>query len=570
MKWSYGVTTVPSRFKDLLPRTLKSLAGAGFENPRLFIDGCKPEDIPQALRRYEITSHFPNLRTFGNWMTALWELYAREPKAERYAIFQDDFVTYKNLRQYLEDCDYPKRGYWNLYTFPQNEKNTSGWYLSNQLGKGAVALVFNNEAVRTILQSQHMVNRPLDPKRGWQTIDGGIVTGFKQAGWQEWVHNPSLVLHTGEVSSMGHKPYEDTNIFKGEEFDALNLIRTPTVKINPVPRSRERIGIVGYNCNTGLGELNRQFAQYADASLWLVKPHPNVLTNPAHDNVDTMVCPQGNPNTIKKFCDRVDTILFAEQPYYNELIDIAKTLKKRLVCVPMMEWMPPGAKGWPQFVDLFICPTHHCYEQFQHVVPCVEFPWPIDTQRFSFKQRGPTCESFLYIAGHGGFKGRKGIDVVLAALKLWPEFPLTVISQVKEKWPKLPNLQVIPAAETNSDLYADCDVLVYPPSVDGLGLQPMEAMACGMPVISTNGLPWNEIPAIGKIAARQTRRTVRRPVDWYIPDAQSLVDNCKRLLGQDIAEESLRCRQWAEARSWDNLASDFASIVRTGNPVTIK
>jgi hypothetical protein len=37
--WAYGITTVPSRLTTLLPRTITSLAAAGFDKPHLFVDG---------------------------------------------------------------------------------------------------------------------------------------------------------------------------------------------------------------------------------------------------------------------------------------------------------------------------------------------------------------------------------------------------------------------------------------------------------------------------------------------------------------------------------------------------
>lgn len=38
-RWSYGVTTVTERRDTLLPQTLASLKAAGWDNPRLFVDG---------------------------------------------------------------------------------------------------------------------------------------------------------------------------------------------------------------------------------------------------------------------------------------------------------------------------------------------------------------------------------------------------------------------------------------------------------------------------------------------------------------------------------------------------
>ncbi|MCK9569097.1 hypothetical protein M0R72_09155 [Candidatus Pacearchaeota archaeon] len=226
MNWSYGVTTVPNRKNTLLPKTLASLAKAGFECPRLFIDGAE-SNAEYAHLDLEITVRAPSIRTFGNWTLGLAELYIRNPNADRYAMFQDDFVTYRNLRSYLEQLPYPDRGYCNLYTFPRNQalcNGKKGWCLSDQLGKGAVALVFNREAVLTLLCHEHMVNRPQDPKRGWRAIDGGIVTALKKAGWKEYIHNPSLVQHTGILSSMGNAKHQQAISFKGEGFDAMKLL----------------------------------------------------------------------------------------------------------------------------------------------------------------------------------------------------------------------------------------------------------------------------------------------------------------------------------------------------------
>ena len=227
IRWAYGVTAVPKRRDTLLPETLLSLRLAGFDRPRLFVDG---EDDPYSWKRefgLEVTAHSPTLRTYGNWVLAMAELYIREPEAERYAIFQDDVALVRNLRTYLDACEYPGAGYWNLFTFFRNEelvKGKAGWVPSDQRGLGALALVFDRPAVLTLLTHQHMVERPQDPHRGWRAVDGGIVTALRKAGYTEYVHAPSLVQHTGTASSMGNKPFPPARTFPGEGFDAATLI----------------------------------------------------------------------------------------------------------------------------------------------------------------------------------------------------------------------------------------------------------------------------------------------------------------------------------------------------------
>lgn len=225
MKWMYGVTTVPVRFDDLLPRTLESLAKAGFEQPRLFVDG-DPTGIGNSL---EISCRIPPIRAYGNWLLGMWELYLRDPWADRYAIFQDDVVTYKNLRQYLEASKYPNSGYLNLYTFPQNHKKANskeiGWFYSNQRGLSACGLVFDNNAIKKLLNHQHVIHKPQDREKGHKSFDGTVVSAMRKSGCDEYVHNPSLLQHTGRTCSViGNKVHPLSPSFKGEDFDAMELL----------------------------------------------------------------------------------------------------------------------------------------------------------------------------------------------------------------------------------------------------------------------------------------------------------------------------------------------------------
>ena len=225
--WEYGVTTVPERMGDMLPRTLESLSAAGFDKPRLFVDGESDAKLYEHFG-LDVTTRYPKIRTFGNWLLSLWELYLRNPNADRYAIFQDDLVTYKNLKSYLNLCDVPDKGYWNLFSFMENEKvivGKSGWVEAKKLtGRGAVALVFSKAAVKVLLTNSHMVNRVEDPARGHKLIDGGVVEAFNNEGWKEHVHSPSLVHHTGVVSQTSRNKYKPAESFRGEDFDAIDLI----------------------------------------------------------------------------------------------------------------------------------------------------------------------------------------------------------------------------------------------------------------------------------------------------------------------------------------------------------
>lgn len=230
MKWAYGITTVPQRRTNLFARALVSLKAAGFDEPRLFIDGCNDKSLYSHLG-LDMTLRWPTLRTHGNWVLGLYELYIREPNADRYAIFQDDIVACLGLRDYLDAATSIPMAYYNLYTMPPPYQapppEAQGWYPSNQKGMGALGLVFTQIGVRHLLKSEHLVERVQDSQCGYRKIDGGVVSAMTKAGYQEYVHYPSLLQHTGMCnSSMGPRQaqYPISTTFAGEGTNIMEVL----------------------------------------------------------------------------------------------------------------------------------------------------------------------------------------------------------------------------------------------------------------------------------------------------------------------------------------------------------
>lgn len=244
MKWAVGLTTISDRMTTTLPRTLASLRCGGFTIDRLFVDGSH-----DGFAHFEIpiSYRYPRVRPWANFIMGLQETYLRNPLADLYAMFQDDVVCSRNLREYIERKHCPEKGYMNLYTFPSVQKyapaGTTEWYETKQLGRGGVGLIFTNEGVRALLGANHGINRARDANRGWRAVDGGVVDSMKEKGFREYCHNPSLTQHIGSESSLHKLMIEvmkvETDIqwtrchppsqalaesFRGEEFDLLTLL----------------------------------------------------------------------------------------------------------------------------------------------------------------------------------------------------------------------------------------------------------------------------------------------------------------------------------------------------------
>lgn len=222
-KWVYGITTVPKRLNELFPRTLASLKAAGFDEPWIFVDGggVFVEGLP-------ISSRQPAIGLAGNWLLSMWELFLRNPEGTHFALFQDDIVVCKNLKEYLTRCHVPEVGYWNLCTYPDNEElikeEDDGWHPSNQRGRGAQGLVFSRKMVMTVLSQYHLLDRAQDPRRGRRLIDGGISHAMRAVHRLEYVHKPSLLCHTGAVSVSGNHAQPTIRSFPGEDYDPLTLL----------------------------------------------------------------------------------------------------------------------------------------------------------------------------------------------------------------------------------------------------------------------------------------------------------------------------------------------------------
>lgn len=161
----------------------------------------------------------------GNWMLALLELYVSNPLADKYALFEDDLICCSHLREYLDHCEYPERGYWNLITQPTNmqvqDGPEMGWHPSRQYGRGAVGLVFSQKIVQELLTSGDFIRRPLHSKRG---ADGMVMDALKKKGIKEYIHYPGLIQHQESVSTLGHK-YGAVGVFRGEDYDPRTLLQ---------------------------------------------------------------------------------------------------------------------------------------------------------------------------------------------------------------------------------------------------------------------------------------------------------------------------------------------------------
>ena len=100
-------------------------------------------------------------------------------------------------------------------------------------------------------------------------------------------------------------------------------------------------------------------------------------------------------------------------------------------------------------------------------------------------------------------------------------------------------------------LYSAATVFVYPSLYEGFGLPPLEAMACGTPVISSNAASLPEVVSDAALTIDPT-------------DIDALAQALVEVLSSPERQEDLRQRGLRRVAqfSWDRCATETLSVYR--------
>lgn len=198
--------------------------------------------------------------------------------------------------------------------------------------------------------------------------------------------------------------------------------------------------------------------------------------------------------------NKIEVLFFNEQ----RDIDIIAYVKKEFPFIKIgayVDYYKEDSLGDFLLYDFLICNTKRHYSVFKNHPQCYYVPWGTDTDLFRPKTKKGKGTTFFHSAGMSLRKGTKLLIDAFIEGKLYEKANLIIHSQLDlEKTLNVKlnelmkyNITIIQQTVTAPGLYHMGDIYVYPTTLDGLGLTIYEALSCGLPVITTNNGPMNEV-----------------------------------------------------------------------------
>jgi len=275
------------------------------------------------------------------------------------------------------------------------------------------------------------------------------------------------------------------------------------------------------------------------------------------------------------FVREVDLVITLEV-FLAEVAAIAFETGVGLIHVPNLEWIP-DRKGWLaelRGADLVVAKTAHSARAFANLglEKVALVPWSIPLPREAPRPTGKPV-TFLHSAGVGGSHDAKNPAATVAAFAARlggrEDVRLVFKSQTplaKRRAPldlalirKTPNIEVVEGEvsyEAVLDLYRGADVVVQPSRVEGFGLPLLECLTLGVPLVTTDAPPMNELVADGVngrlVPAREEGR--HRHVPLMEVDRDALADVLEELTDPAAIDALKRGTHEGLAERWERFA----------------
>ena len=297
-------------------------------------------------------------------------------------------------------------------------------------------------------------------------------------------------------------------------------------------------------------------------------------------------------NDFKDWVSRnqLDLILFFDQHSWEVVIN-CHSLK--VVIGAFVDYCSVDTLPFFRLFDFLFCSTLRHYNLFRDHPQVIYFPWGTDITLFNPNQQ-PSLHGvvrFLHSAGMGSLGSAKGTDILLRAFKqVRGEVQLVIqsrtgldhLSSMVRSAQSDPRITFIEKIDPDPSLYFMGDVYVYPTRLEGLPLTITEALASGLPVITTDSPPMNEtiredydgrLVTIERYEKREDQYYWPESICWEISLAQAMQYYADH--PEQVTLQKAHARQYAEAHlDWKvnstSLAGRVTGLKRSSSSLSLR
>src|SRR3990167_2394581 len=310
-----------------------------------------------------------------------------------------------------------------------------------------------------------------------------------------------------------------------------------------------RIALIARADNSGLGTLSREFARHLKpAKILIVQNGVYQIFPERYSDFPNRIIPANKTMSQEDkdwLLDGVDVLLTLETFYDWGII---KDCRRKGVKTALYTMFEMTRKELPLHPDLFICPSKldvEYFKEYNHVL----LPPPVATDRLIWKKR-EKAETFIHVASHGGINLRKGTIDLLDAMK----FVKSDIKMIIYTWRDFtcddPRVEIRKVEFKNYwQLWRGGGGLLYSQGANGIALPVIEAMSCGMAVLTTDAFPFNEyFPKELLFKPARSYKTViftgLMEVEDYVMSPENIAEKIDFIAGGNITGYSEYGRRW--------------------------
>lgn len=271
---------------------------------------------------------------------------------------------------------------------------------------------------------------------------------------------------------------------------------------------------------------------------------------------------------------QLDMVLFNEQRSWEVILN---ALKLDIAIGAYVDYYTPETVPFFWLYDFLLCNTARHYSVFREHPHAWHIPWGTDLEVFKPGPMPTQRDVLTFFHSCGLSPLRKGTDILVRAFRnvtgnvkliVHSQGPL-IASPIAALLAEDPRIELIEAEVGAPGLYHLGDVYVYPTRLEGIGLTIAEALASGLPVITTDDAPMNEFVVRGLNGRLVDVAERRRRWDGYywpesICDERSLTAAMQFYADhrQDLPGYRQAARAYAESRlDWRANARDLPALL---------